>query len=91
MNECNWRLVTHALLSAMVVSQAQNEAFMPSCTHRSALLTTLFMSTARRGFYRAMLCIRGISHGPVSIRLSVSVISRCSVETDEGIELVFGM
>ena len=84
MNECNWRLVTRALLSAMVVSQAQNEAFMPSCTHRSALLmTTLFMSTARRGFYRAMLCIRGISHGPVSIRLSVSVTSRCSVETDE--------
>ena len=24
-------------------------------------------------FYRAMLCIRGTSHGPVSVRLSVSV------------------
>jgi len=23
------------------------------------------------GFYRAMLCIRGTSHGPVSVRLSV--------------------
>ena len=25
------------------------------------------------GFYRAMLCIRGTSHGPVSVCLSVSV------------------
>ena len=24
-------------------------------------------------FYRAMLCIRGTSHGPVSVRLSVSL------------------
>jgi len=40
-------------------------------------------------FYRAMLCIRGTSHGPVSIRLSVT--SRCSIETAERIELIFGM
>jgi len=39
-------------------------------------------------FYRAMLCIRGTSHGPVSVRLSVT--SRCSIETAERIELVFG-
>ena len=41
-------------------------------------------------FYRAMLCIRGTSHGPVSVRLSVrpsvrpygpSVTSRCSTKT----------
>ena len=36
-------------------------------------------------FYRAMLCIRGISisHGPVSVRMSVcpSVTSRCSTKT----------
>ena len=38
-------------------------------------------------FYRAMLCIRGTSHGPVSVCLSVT--SRCSVETGERIELVF--
>jgi len=27
--------------------------------------------TIRAGFYRAMLCIRGTSHGHVSVRLSV--------------------
>jgi len=38
-------------------------------------------------FYRAMLCIRGTSHGPVSVSLSVrpsvclSVTSRCSTKT----------
>jgi len=39
-------------------------------------------------FYRAMLCIRGSTHGPVSVRLSVT--SRCSIETAERIELVCG-
>ena len=42
-------------------------------------------------FYRAMLCIRGTSRGPVSVRLSVSVTSRCSIETAERIVLGFGM
>ena len=36
-------------------------------------------------FYRAMLCIRGTSHGPVSVTLrlcpSVSVTSRCCIKT----------
>jgi len=37
-----------------------------------------------------MLCIRGTSHWPVSVRPSVT--SRCSIETTERIELVdFGM
>ena len=36
-----------------------------------------------------MLCIRGTSHVPVSVRLSVT--SRCSIETAERIELVFGI
>jgi len=40
-------------------------------------------------FYRAMLCVRGTSHGPVSVRLSVT--SRSSAKTDERIELVFGV
>jgi len=31
-------------------------------------------------FYRAMLCIRGTSHGPVSVCLSVSVTSRRSTK-----------
>ena len=41
----------------------------------------------RQTFYRAMLCIRGTSHGPVSVRLSVcqsvrpSATSRCSTKT----------
>jgi len=32
-------------------------------------------------FYRAMLCIRVTSHGPVSVRQSVSVTSRSSTKT----------
>jgi len=39
--------------------------------------------------YRAMLCIRGSSHGPVSVCLSVT--SQCSIKMAERIELVFGM
>ena len=35
----------------------------------------------RFSFYRAMLCIRGTSHGPVSVCLSVSVTSRNSTKT----------
>jgi len=41
------------------------------------------------GFYRAMLCIRGASHGPVSVCLSVT--SRSSTKTAERIGLVFGV
>jgi len=44
----------------------------------------------RYGSYHAMLCIRGTSHGPVSVRLCPSVTSRCFIETDERIELGFG-
>jgi len=32
-------------------------------------------------FYRAMLCIRGTSHGPVSVRVRPSVTSRSSTKT----------
>ena len=40
-------------------------------------------------FYRAVLCIRGTSHGPMSV--CPSVTSRSSIETAERIELFFGM
>jgi len=36
-------------------------------------------TTEKSGFYRAMLCIRDTSHGPVSV--CPSVTSRCSTET----------
>ena len=41
------------------------------------------MDLEKNGFYRTMLCIRGTSHGPVSVRLSVclSVTSRSSTKT----------
>jgi len=44
-------------------------------------------------YYRAMLCIRGTSHGSVSVCVCVrpSVTSWCSIETAERIELVFGV
>jgi len=42
-------------------------------------------------FYRATLCIRGTSHGPVSVCVCPSVTSRCSTKTVERIELVFGV
>jgi len=43
----------------------------------------------RNCFYRAMLSIYSTSHGPVSVRLSVT--SRCFIEMAERIELVFGV
>jgi len=40
-------------------------------------------------FYRAMLCIRGTSHGPVSVRVRLSVTCRSSTKMVERIGLVF--
>ena len=57
-----------------------------ACVYMDGKVSTVFN---RNCFYRAMLSILGTSHGPVSVRLSVT--SRCSIETDERIELVFGM
>jgi len=57
---------------------------MEVCT---SLQTDNHASTPPLSFYRAMLCIRGTSHGPVSVRPSVrlsvrpSVTSRCSTKT----------
>ena len=58
---------------------------------RAACVDLHFITTAR--FYRAMLSIRGTSHGPVSVCPSVClfITSRCSVETAERNELGFGM
>jgi len=53
-----------------------------------AALKSSFVVTS---FYRAMLCIRGTSHGPVSVCPSVAVTSRSSTKTAEQIGLVFGM
>ena len=36
-------------------------------------LTVSCFTKIQIGFYRAMLCIRGTSHGPVSVSVSVSV------------------
>ena len=44
---------------------------------RSFVSNLLYQLTSDLDFYRAMLCIRGTSHGPVS----VSVTSRCSTKT----------
>ena len=54
--------------------------------HAIILNKILYTISAWYGFYRTMLCIRSTSHGPVSVRLSVT--SRCSIETAERIELV---
>ena len=62
-------------------------AFTPKHTHTSwkvqstAIAVTLDTSVAY--FYRAMLCIHGTSHGPVSVRLSVclSVTRRSCTKT----------
>jgi len=39
-------------------------------------LTVSCFSKIQIGFYRAMLCIRGTSHGPVSVSLSVRLSVR---------------
>ena len=49
----------------------------PNTTHSARNLGFIF--DEHLTFYRAMLCIRGTSHGPVSVRLSVT--SRSSTKT----------
>jgi len=46
-------------------------------------LTVSCSSKIQIGFYRAMLCIRGTSHGPLSVSVSVclSVTSQSSIKT----------
>jgi len=51
---------------------------MQVCT---TLQTDNRASTSLLSFYRAMLCIRGTSHGPVSVCVRLSVTSRSSTKT----------
>ena len=41
------------------------------------------LATFSVDFYRVMLCIRGTSHGPVSVSVCLSVTSRSSTKTDK--------
>jgi len=59
----------------------------PYC--RRALVSLSVCPSQDLVFTRATLC-RYSGCSPVYVRLYVSVTSRCSVETDELIELVFG-
>ena len=53
------------------------------CSTRAKTEHRESQSHKAKPFYRAMLCIRGTSHGPVSVRPSVclSVTSRSSTKT----------
>jgi len=51
------------------------------------LFLIYFILTSFPPFYRAMLCIRGTSHGPVSV--CPSLTSRSSTKTAKRIQLVF--
>jgi len=58
--------------------------FLAECCKRQLNQVSLVLLYFRlSAFYRAMLCIRGTSHGPVSVCLSVSVsvTSRSSTKT----------
>jgi len=50
-------------------------------SERSQVFETEVFQYDFKSFYRAMLCIRGTSHGPVSVCLCLSVTSRCSTKT----------
>ena len=73
---------------------------MPSCSHKCGLAKKdipLFVGVPvimnhRVVFYPRLYASAGISYGlaSVSVCLSVCLTSRCSIETDGRIELVFG-
>jgi len=77
------------LHSAVVLVAEQSDCCMPEAVGRTA---PTVMTVGRRGlrvnsFYRAMLCIRGTSHGPDSVRPMCSSVcpsvttSRSSTKT----------
>jgi len=74
--------ILHIKVAAATVADA---SWFRICTIQSVVSTSLDKFNCR--IYRAMLCIRGTSHGPVSVRLSVrpsvcqSVTSRSSTKT----------
>ena len=67
-----------AIESAPIVSSVINKPTTLSCVYHLSTDDLLW-----RNFYRAMLCIHGTSHGPVSVCvcLCLSVTSRCSTKT----------
>ena len=52
-----------------------------SHTHVAHAKTVTVTAVITYRFYRAMLCIRGTSHGPVSVCVCLSVTSRSSTKT----------
>jgi len=80
----------HTLESCTLVNQPVSRSF-PSSTVDVGLFTVisgricflLLVFSVITLFYRAMLCIRGTSHGPVSVcpPVRLSVTRRCSTKT----------
>ena len=65
------QIIFHALILSKVEYAPPAIAWLLSETDTSRL----------DAFYRAMLCIRGTSHGPVSVSVCLSVTSRSSTKT----------
>jgi len=77
----NWSVVGHltiATWSTAIVYHSDSQALSTAWCRRAGPLPTADRPTCRR-FNRAMGCIRGTSHGPVSVCLSVT--SRDSTKT----------
>ena len=83
--QCSWSPAPSwtASCAELVPTSSLHPSSCPLCCH-----THKQCDAHASHFYRAMLCIRGTGHGPVSVRLCPSVTSRCSIETAERIELV---
>jgi len=70
---CQASRVCADCLCYVVLSYLLSSDALPTCTVWTSTYSKAYP------FYRAMLCIRGTSHGPVSVCLSVT--SRCSTKT----------
>jgi len=67
----------------IVLEQTNSQYFptMQKYTDHQQNIIILSQYFIHFSFYRAMPCIRGTSHGPVSVRPSVSVTNRSSTKT----------
>ena len=76
-----------ATLDSAAVDEVKHKTHGDLSQYQRELVTTTETFFLPKGydFYRAMLCIRGTSHGPVSVCVSVSVsdTSRCSTKTTQ--------